>query len=103
MVSGIRVIGGWTAFVRGYRQTAYVPDVLFEDTVASRGIAQVTTKSMLPVAASRTLRSRSLATGAMGVPIFVRFTPSTNSAGEAPFHSRKKRKRNSESSIRMLL
>ena len=46
------VIGGWTAFVWGYRQTAYVPDVLFEDTIAGkiRGIAQVATKSMLRVA-----------------------------------------------------
>ena len=46
------VIGGWTSFVWGYRQTAYVPDVLFEDTIAGkiRGIAQVATKSMLRVA-----------------------------------------------------
>ena len=79
----------------GYRQTAYVPDVSFEDTVAGkiRGIAHVTTKLMLSVAASRTLRSRSLATRAIGVAIFVRFTPSTNSAGEAPLHSRKKEKK----------
>jgi hypothetical protein len=35
----IRVIGGWTAFVQGYRQTAYVPDVLFEDTVADKHAA----------------------------------------------------------------
>ena len=35
----IRVIGGWAAFVQGYRQTAYVPDVLFEDTVADKHAA----------------------------------------------------------------
>jgi hypothetical protein len=69
---------------------------LFEDTVAgkNRGIAQVTKKSMLPVAASRALRSRSLATGAMGVPIFVRFTPSTNSAGRGSVAFQEKEKKN---------
>jgi len=73
------------AFVQGYRKRAYVPGRLFKDTVAGkiRGNAQVATKSMLPVAASRILRSGSLATGAMAVPTFARFTPSTNSAGEA--------------------
>jgi len=29
----------------------------------------------------------------MGVPMFVQFMPSTNSAGEAPLHSRKKEKK----------
>jgi hypothetical protein len=72
MVSRIRVIEGWPPFVPGYRQ-AYVPNDCLR---VPAGIAQVATKSMLPVAASRILRFRSLATGAMAVPIFVRFTPS---------------------------